>query len=358
MFAIDNSTASATPPTYPTAGTPGHFTDGNPGTGTAATIVDDWWLDQVTQELLNVATSSGAAAAKGNNTQVRDAIIGMASGNSGLLRFVSTTQLAYVPDRGAFHRVNGKGYLIPAAGMLIPNTGVHVSGVAGQTLAISTDYLLFDMDDGTGNLIPDFWPLATGHMMDTTAGNVGQEVRNNGGVPDSTRSLIGMVGTDAAGHFSDTDGARLLLSWFNQDAKTSITTFTAQRSTSSNSPVEVNSEIRAQFLTWGNKEVIAAISGEVWASLSSTSSIVVSVGFDGSTALVPGASVASLTSNNAGAPIGVYSPQKAGALAEGRHTATLLAATTAGAAAEFWGADLVNSGTTQTRPWLEITVRG
>jgi hypothetical protein len=74
MFKIDSATSSASAPTYPSAGTPGHFTKGNPGSGIAATLLDDWWLDQIENEIANVITGAGITLAKGTNTQLLAAI--------------------------------------------------------------------------------------------------------------------------------------------------------------------------------------------------------------------------------------------------------------------------------------------
>jgi phage-related tail fiber protein len=80
MYGIDNATAAAAAPTYPAAGVAGHFSKGNPSTSTAATVVDDWWLDQVNQELLNVLSAGGVTPSKGANNQVATAIANLISG--------------------------------------------------------------------------------------------------------------------------------------------------------------------------------------------------------------------------------------------------------------------------------------
>src|SRR5689334_23146164 len=80
MFRIDNATSNAAPPVYPVAAAGQHFSKGNPGTGTPATVVDDWWLDQLQEEVCNVIAAAGIALAKGTNTQLRDAILAIAAG--------------------------------------------------------------------------------------------------------------------------------------------------------------------------------------------------------------------------------------------------------------------------------------
>jgi microcystin-dependent protein len=72
---------------------PGHvanmFTDGNPATSTPATTVDDDFLNEVQEELVNVVLAAGIALNKGTRTQVRDAIqllIGAATNPLGTVR--------------------------------------------------------------------------------------------------------------------------------------------------------------------------------------------------------------------------------------------------------------------------------
>ncbi len=59
MFGIDHATAAEAEPARPAAGTAGYFTDGNPGSGTPATIVPAWFLNM----LQNLDGGMGEAAA-------------------------------------------------------------------------------------------------------------------------------------------------------------------------------------------------------------------------------------------------------------------------------------------------------
>lgn len=80
MFRIDNATA-VTP--IPTPGAVGpnpdrYFTDGNPGGGIPATIVDADWANAVQEEICNVITAAGISLSKTTRTQLRDAIYALA----------------------------------------------------------------------------------------------------------------------------------------------------------------------------------------------------------------------------------------------------------------------------------------
>lgn len=74
MFRIDDATAAAALPSMPAAGTPGYFTEGNPGTGVPATVVPDWWLNQIQEEIIHVLSQASVTPAKGTNTQLYQAV--------------------------------------------------------------------------------------------------------------------------------------------------------------------------------------------------------------------------------------------------------------------------------------------
>ena len=78
MFRVDNGTQSATPPTIPAAGTQGYFQTGVPGT---STIVDAVWATMVQEEPLAVIAFAGLSANKFVWTQLRQAVMRLASAN-------------------------------------------------------------------------------------------------------------------------------------------------------------------------------------------------------------------------------------------------------------------------------------
>ncbi len=71
MFKIDSSGNVA-----------GMFTNGDPATGVPATVVSDQWLNAIQTELVNVATSTGAALDKADSTQVLTAIQALIAASS------------------------------------------------------------------------------------------------------------------------------------------------------------------------------------------------------------------------------------------------------------------------------------
>ncbi|MCD0493896.1 hypothetical protein LQD23_16565 [Chromobacterium violaceum] len=74
MYQIDNSTAATSLPAISNPGTPGFFTDGNPATGQAPTIVPAEWLNTVMMELSNAVSASGQTPTKGVLNQLARAI--------------------------------------------------------------------------------------------------------------------------------------------------------------------------------------------------------------------------------------------------------------------------------------------
>ncbi|BCF96644.1 hypothetical protein PPGU19_012130 [Paraburkholderia sp. PGU19] len=82
MFQTDQATAAASLPTPAAAGTQGFFTNGNPSTGVAATILDADFMNMVMLELANVVTGAGLTLSKTTYNQVLAAIKQLAQSGS------------------------------------------------------------------------------------------------------------------------------------------------------------------------------------------------------------------------------------------------------------------------------------
>jgi len=101
MYQIDVPTAIAGLPTPAAEGTAGFFTDGNPATGTPATIVPADFLNMMMQELINVALEGAAPLSKSSYTQVRDAISNMvANASAGVGQVTNVTGVAPINSSG------------------------------------------------------------------------------------------------------------------------------------------------------------------------------------------------------------------------------------------------------------------
>lgn len=182
------------------------------------------------------------------------------------LQYASATQIKLVPMNGDNIQISGINYPIPSAGVTAANTGVYVNGTANQNLAASTLYYVY-LFVNNGTLTIDF--SSTGHVTDTVAGNVGIEIKSG----DNSRSLIGMVYTNGSSQFSDSGANRLVASWFNRTQKTSRGNFTADHTVTATSLIEINSEIRASFLTWGTEDIVAHANVTTWTDSTATATI-------------------------------------------------------------------------------------
>lgn len=74
MFQIDNATVANTKPAPTPPGVAGYFTDGNPATGQAATIVPAEWLNAIMMEVLNVLAAANVTPDKTQFNQLLNSI--------------------------------------------------------------------------------------------------------------------------------------------------------------------------------------------------------------------------------------------------------------------------------------------
>jgi hypothetical protein len=173
---------------------------------------------------------------------------------AGILSFVSATQVKFAPCNGERVKINGLWYDIPSGGITAANTGVFLNGTGSSSLAASTLYYVY-LFNNSGTLTIDF--STTGHATSTTAGNVGTEIKS----ADDTRSLIGMVRTNASAQFQE-DGQNLLVaSWFNRRPRCIQSSAAGTLTTTSTTYVELSQNLRLSFLTWAAGSVLGTCTG-------------------------------------------------------------------------------------------------
>lgn len=248
------------------------------------------------------------------------------------LNYVSGTMITLSTfGGGASLRLNGGVMQVPTSGLNSGLTGVYLNGVAGQNLVANTNYDVF-VFSFSGALTYDFWNSG-GHLRDTTAGNVGVEVRNNSGLPDSTRSYIGKVRISAGTAFQPQGIG--VISWFNQRSLPLMGTATGNINVSSTSVVELSTASRVNFLTFG-AGLIASVGGSAGNNVQGNS-FGLAVGWDGveSATNVSGEGYSDI----AGATTGL-SGFASDVLAEGAHYVTPLG-NTSGNTATFNGATVL-----------------
>ncbi|WP_225706129.1 hypothetical protein [Bradyrhizobium cenepequi] len=174
----------------------------------------------------NLSDVASAATALGN--------LGAKFGQCRLTK--SGANLVLSPRDGNLLTVNGVACTIPDAGISLAPTGlsaatfyyIYASASAGAVNALEASTSAPAVQAGTGVKIK------TG---------------------DATRTLVGAAYTDTGLAWADTDGKLWVLSYFNRRQKRSKKAYSANRSTSSDTPNELNTEIRTNFITWSDETV-------------------------------------------------------------------------------------------------------
>lgn len=165
------------------------------------------------------------------------------------LRLGSSTTVTLFPYQGNFVSFpSGAIATIPSSGITSTYNNASLNGTSGQTLSNTTLYYAYLWDSGSGVYVIDW--STTGHATDTTTGI---EIKSG----DPTRVLVGMAYLVGA-NFLDSDSNRLVGSWFNRRHRLLKNSFTTTRSTSSTTPVEINTEIRINILSWGDAVTAAS----------------------------------------------------------------------------------------------------
>ena len=187
-------------------------------------------------------------------------------GGSGLLTYVSATQIKFAPYNGSFIRIEGEWATIPSGGITAANTSVYVNGVASQNLAGSTNYFVY-LFDNAGTPTIDF--STTGHVTSATAYNVGTEIKSG----TESRSLIGYIRTNASAQFVDAAGSRFVRSWFNRNVERLGMAIGRGTQFTTTSTSFVTLAMLVDFLTWEDEIVTVSLAanafntaGNAWAT--------------------------------------------------------------------------------------------
>jgi hypothetical protein len=235
----------------------------------------------------------------------------------------SSTNLLLSPYRGNLILINSKLYAIPDSGPTLSTGG----------LSSSTLYYIY-VYDNAGTLTLE----ASATAYATQAGT-GIKIKSG----DATRTLVGMARTDGSTAWADSATQRFVRSWFNDPGIALLNAFTANRSTTSATYAELNSEIRIEFVIWSGEAIRLALNGKT-TQIGLGNACDTSIGIDGTTAEDTFFFADAATSSNGQ---GLALDLVKSGLSEGYHYATLLGKSESGNASTWIG-----SGTAGTRTTL------
>ena len=236
------------------------------------------------------------------------------------LAFTSATQLTLQRYRGAILGIAGLPRVIPSAGVTVDNTG----------LSASTVYYVYAYWTGSAIALE---LSATGHSADSTTG-----IETKTG--DTSRTLVGMVRTNASSQFEDTDTARGVLSYFNRREIAGLTATLTNTTSSTAALAELGVAVdRVQFLAWADDLTEVMVIGSVTSSAAGNNQHFTSAGVD---AAALGAQSTATTFTN-GVPMAVSARYMA-ALSEGSHTASAFGKVSAGTGSWNYGVQVTLRG--------------
>lgn len=210
---------------------------------------DKWEFEAVTTSTykVHVTKASGTAVA--------------ASGHGQCRLTKSGANLLLSPHNGNKLVINGVTQTIPDAGVSLAPTG----------LTAGFYYIYAYMSGATMTLEAS----TTARATSTTTANKGVEIKSG----DDTRTLVGAAYSNAAA-WTDTAASRLVLSWFNRRAISGRSWLTANRTTTSTSIAEINTEARVRFLNWADEAVSANACGSA-SNSTAFQNTQMAVGWDG-----------------------------------------------------------------------------
>lgn len=200
---------------------------------------------------------------------------------------------------GRFLFINGQNELIPSAGVTLAPT----SSTPGTTYNI---YAFMN----AGVMTLEY--SATAHAVDATHGH-----RIKSG--DATRTLVGMARPITGPAWQDTAAQRFVISYFNRRGLPLQNVFTTNRSTTSATFAEINSEIRIEFLTWSDELVEAE--AHVTTTASAVAIVSTLLSLDGGLAVNGGANVYNSAQTGSGATSDSIGRQER--ISEGYHYYTI-----------------------------------
>lgn len=251
--------------------------------------------------------ATGLLGATGDQAEARAAL---GIGGVGQCRLTkSGSNLLLSRCNGIFLTVNNVNCTIPSGGVTLAPTSLSVG---------TTYYIYATASAGAINALE---ASTTGYAVNTTSGMMTKS-------GDATRTLVGMARIITGPAWVDTAAQRFVVSFFNRRPIQTASSFSTGRSTTSGSFVELNSEIRNEFLAWADNSIAFWASGSVSNGTAATTNTT-ALGLDGTSALegINGAAMPTGI-NNQLLPIGLTTVLSAPA--DGYHYVTLLGTVSGG----------------------------
>jgi hypothetical protein len=191
-----------------------------------------------------------------------------------------------------------------------------VAPCSNTGLATLTRYYVYAFDN-SGATVCEI--SATTHVMDSV---FGVEVKSG----DQTRTLVGMVYTNAAGQFENSNALIGVRSFFNRGALYATTNFAGNANTTLGTFVELNSSNRIILATWGGDLISLSYQGSQTASAPGIT-LFTGIAADTFVNSLPGFLISNLIQPNGGNPAAISGSIT---LAEGIHTFSLVGAVSGG----------------------------
>jgi hypothetical protein len=165
----------------------------------------------------------------------------------GQFRYASATICTLFPHNGNYVCFpNGDLIAIGASGVSSTYNNATINGTAAQTLSADTTYYAY-VYNNSGTLVIDW--STTGPAWDSATG-----IRIKTG--DATRVLVGLARTNSSSQFDDSATKRNVASWNNRRDRNMLNSYSTTRAFLTATPyTEVDTEIRVEFVTWGDSAV-------------------------------------------------------------------------------------------------------
>jgi hypothetical protein len=164
MYQTDDPTAVVALPTPAAPGTPGYFTDGNPGSGLQATILRADFMNSVMMELLNVITAAGITPSKTAYNQVLLAIQHLITVAAGTGTVTGVTGTAPITSTGgAAPAIGISAATDSSAGSMSAADKTKLDGIAAGATANTgtvTSLTIASANGISGNVVPTGGALA------------------------------------------------------------------------------------------------------------------------------------------------------------------------------------------------------